>query len=344
MKSVLILGGGGFIGINIARRLMDDGGYELTLADLDFKDRLEEQFPDPRERDRIKTIKGDFSFPEAYAGLAEGYDQIYMMAAVVGVNNTLREPHEVIRINTALVHYLLQWLRTHRAGRLLFASSSENYAGTTDAFDYPVPTDERVPLCIQDIKHPRFTYAVTKILGESAFLNCAAEYGFECSIVRYQNIFGPNMGFKHVIPHLTQRFYSAQADQAFKIYGHDQTRAFCYVTDAVDGTVRAMNSDNARGEIYHIGNTEEITLETLTRTVGEYMGYRGTYEHAETYPGSVRRRCPDITKSRLELGYEPIVDWREGLRKTVEWYVNFYDNGRKSNDPGFEPPDIFKHR
>jgi len=342
MKKVLILGGGGFIGINIARRLMDEGGYDITLADSGYKGRLEDYFPSPKERNSLRVIEDDFSRPSAYAQLSEGYDQIYMMAAVVGVNNTLREPEEVIRVNTALVHYTLEWLRTHHCGRLLFASSSENYAGTTDAFNYPVPTDEKVPLCVQDIRHPRFTYAVTKILGESAYLNSAKKLGFECTVVRYQNIFGPNMGFKHVIPHLVQRFLVTDPNSSFKIYGPDQTRAFCFVSDAVDGTIKAMNNPVANGEIYHVGNTEEISMETLTRSVGEFIGYTGQYEYAETYPGSVQRRCPDITKCREYLGFEPKVYWKDGLKQTIDWYMEFFNNGKKPGDYGFEPPETFK--
>lgn len=336
---MLILGGGGFIGINIARRLMDDGGYEITLADKTYRGRLEEYFPDPAERAQLTVIEDDFAEPAAYERLEREYDHVYMMAAIVGVNRTLEHPEEVIRVNTALTHYTLGWLRHARVGRVVFASSSENYAAATDLFDYPVPTPETVPLCVGDVRHPRWTYAMTKMHGESAFLHTGPAAGFEATIVRYQNAFGPCMGFRHVIPHLVQRFWEGQ--DPFPIYGADQTRAFCYITDTVDGTVRAMETLVAAGEVYHIGASEEITLETLTRTVGELMGFEGEYERAETYPGSVQRRCPDIAKARKELDYEPQVPWRKGLKRTVEWYRNFFASGRRPDDVGFEPPQKF---
>ncbi|MCG5548896.1 NAD-dependent epimerase/dehydratase family protein [Halorhodospira halochloris] len=145
MIKALILGGGGFIGINIARRLLDDGGYTITLADKGYRGRLEEYF-DADERAELTVIEDDFTDPRAYAKLANHYDYVYMMAAIVGVNRTLEHPEEVIRVNTALTHYTLEWLQRAEVGRVVFASSSENYAASTDLFDAPIPTPETVPL------------------------------------------------------------------------------------------------------------------------------------------------------------------------------------------------------
>ena len=94
-------------------------------------------------------------------------------------------------------------------------------------------------------------------------------------------------------------------EDPFKIYGHDQTRAFCYIDDAVKGTVAAMESDNAKGQIYHIGNPTEITIEKLTNYIGELMNYAGEFVPAQTYPGSVKRRCPNIDKAVKDFGYSP---------------------------------------
>ena len=342
MTRVLILGGGGFIGINLARRLMDDGGYAVTLADKVYRGRLEEYFPDPAERERLTVIKDDFTQPAAFDQLADAYDHVYMMAAIVGVNRTLEHPEEVIRVNTALTFYTLEWLRRARVGRVLFASSSENYAAATDLFDAPIPTPETVPLCVGDIKHPRWTYAMTKMHGEAAFLHTAPSAGFEATVVRYQNAFGPCMGFRHVIPHLVQRFHQGQ--DPFLVYGAEQTRAFCYVTDSVDGTKRAMETPAAAGEVYHVGAEEEITMDTLTRTVGDLMGYQGRYETAPTYPGSVQRRCPDLTKCWEQLGYRPRVHWRDGVQRTVAWYRDYFSSGRQPDDVGFEPPEKFARK
>jgi len=96
--------------------------------------------------------------------------------------------------------------------------------------------------------------------------------------------------------------------------------------------------------VYHIGNDNEITIETLTRTIGTIMGYTGGYENAPTYPGSVSRRCPDIAKAKTEFGYEPNVSLEEGLKKTVSWYQAFFDSGAAISSGGFKPPEALNFK
>jgi nucleoside-diphosphate-sugar epimerase len=262
-----------------------------------------------------------------------------MLASVVGVNNTLDHPDEVIRVNTSLIFNCLEWLKTTSVKRVLFTSTSETYAGTTEVLDYPVPTDESVPLSIQDVSDARFTYAITKILGESAFLNYAKKNDFEATIVRYHNAFGPDMGFKHVIPHLVERFMNNESP--FRMYGHNQTRAFSFITDTVEGSVLAMESNKAAGEIFHIGSSQEISIEELIKTVGDLMGYSGEYIEAPTYPGSVSRRCPDISKAQRLIDYKPKVDWKVGLESTVIWYRNYFSNNSSARQDGFKEQEKF---
>lgn len=326
-KKVLLLGGAGFIGYNITKFLAENRSYSLTIADNFARGRQDDLFNALVDRHGIKVVPGDYTDPKTYELLDDSYDQVYMLASVVGVDNANSIPHEIIRINTALIYNTLEWLRKARVGKVLFTSTSECYAGTIDAFGYTIPTPEEVPLCIEDIGHPRFTYAVTKMLGESGFLNYGRMLNIDTTIVRYHNVYGPRMGFKHVIPHLVVRF--RKGEEPFKVYGHDQTRAFCYITDAVKGTVLAMEQPNTNGEIYHIGTQEEITIGELIHYSGELMNFSGTYENAPTYPGSVSRRCPDITKARTQLGYEPEVSWKDGLKQTITWYNDYLEQGNK---------------
>jgi UDP-glucose 4-epimerase len=325
-KKVLLLGGAGFIGFNIADYLARNRNYELTIADNFARGKQDDHFQSLVNEFGIRVVEGDFTDPSTYEKLDAQYDQVYMLASVVGVDNANSIPHEIIRINTALIYNTLEWVRRSQVGKVLFTSTSECYAGTIEAFGYTTPTPEEVPLCIQEIGHPRFTYAVTKMLGESGFLNYARILGFETTIVRYHNVYGPRMGFKHVIPHLAVRF--RKGETPFKVYGHDQTRAFCYITDAVEGTVLAMERPGTNMQTYHIGTQDEISIGDLIHYTGELMDFKGVYENAPTYPGSVSRRCPDITKARTHLGYEPKVMWKEGLKRTMDWYNKYLDSGK----------------
>jgi len=338
MKEVLVLGGGGFIGGNIVEFLVDRGDCNVTAADIREGSNWREITDDTNRVRRFRGVVDDFTKINAFDKLGQSFDEFYMLAAVVGVNQTLKYPQDVIRINTQLTMNTLDWVARNPVKRILFASSSENYAGTSDLFGIEIPTPETVPLCIGDIKHPRWAYAMTKMHGESAFIHSAGAYNYECTVVRYQNVIGPEMGFGHAIPHIVERFVKSE-ESPFKIYGHDQTRAFCYIDDAVRGTVEAMESDDAAGEIYHIGNREEIDMKILTTYIGELMNYSGEYEAAITYPGSVARRCPNIDKAVADFGYSPCVEWRTAVSLTTEWYREFFTSGQIPQFGGFEPPE-----
>jgi len=333
MKSkILIIGGGGFVGMNIAKFLIRNRDCKLVLADHEFVRNADEYFSNS-EMAKIYFVKDDFTFMSAFDQLNKDFEHVYMLASIVGVDNTLKFPHEVIRVNTSLILNTLEWLKTTKVKRVLFSSTSETYSGTTEVLDYAIPTDEKVPLCIQDVTDPRFTYAITKIFGESAFLNYANACDFEATIVRFHNAFGPDMGFKHVIPHLVERFLNNE--DPFRMYGHEQTRAFDFIDSTAEGTVLAMESKQAAGEIFHIGSTKEISIEILIKAVGKLMGFNGKYVIAPTYPGSVSRRCPDISKVKKILGHEPRVSWEKGLEFTVNWYRNYFSKNSSVRQDGF---------
>lgn len=327
-KKVLILGGAGFIGLNILKFLGNKGGSVITIADNFFRGKMDEDLTILIRDFDVKVVQADFTKMESFDLLESDYDQVYMLASVVGVEYTTRIPNELIRINTFLIMNTLEWLKNSNCKKVLFTSTSECYAGTIDSFGFDVPTKETVPLCIKDISHPRFTYAVTKMLGESGFLNYSRVFGFECTIVRYHNVYGPRMGFKHVIPQVVKRLL--ENEDPFQIIGYNQTRAFNFIDDAVKGTVAAMENMNANGEIFHIGDMNaEITIEQLVHYISDLIGYKGRFEKHGVHDGSVSRRCPDISKATELLDYTPEISWRDGIEKTVGWYVNYYNQGKE---------------
>ncbi len=335
MKKILLLGGAGFIGLEIARVLAQRGDASITIADNFRRNggRLDASVADLRDRMGVRICEGDFTDPSAFAMLGDGFDDVYMLASVVGVDYVNSMPHEIIRINSALILNCLEWIRKVGCQRTLFTSTSECYAGTIESFGYAVPTPESVPLTIGDIGHPRFTYAVTKMLGESGFINYGRQCGFNSVVVRYHNVYGPRMGFKHVIPHLAQRFMAHETP--FKVFGHDQTRSFNFIDDAVAGTIAAAERGQPGG-IYHIGDTDEISIETLVKFVGDLFGYTGPYENAPTYPGSVSRRCPDISRAVSELGYQPRTGWQTGVGKTIAWYRDYLANSPELSESFYD--------
>jgi UDP-glucose 4-epimerase/UDP-glucuronate decarboxylase len=179
---------------------------------------------------------------------------------------------------------------------------------------------------ISDITAPRFAYAVSKLAGEAAFLHTARARGFDAVVGRFHNVYGPRMGADHVIPEMSLR---AQAgENPFRVPGADQFRAFCHVDDAVEAMVRLMATPEAAGQIVHIGNDrEETNIGDLARLVRQVSGAEFALEAEPAPPGSVQRRCPDLTRLRSLTGFEPKVSLEDGVRSTYAWYG---EHGRPS--------------
>src|SRR5262249_17266508 len=152
----LLLGGAGFIGLHLARRLIADG-HEVTIVDDFSRGRQDADLEALRAAPAVRVISADLTDAATYASLEHGWDQIYLPAPVVGVRNVHKDPARVVRVNTLVAMHLLDWVQAGE--RVFFASTSEVYAGGVDAGVVAVPTAEDVPTMISDITAPRFAYA-----------------------------------------------------------------------------------------------------------------------------------------------------------------------------------------
>lgn len=314
----LLLGGAGFIGLHLARRLVGDG-HHVTVVDNFSRGRDDRDLASMRAHPAVDVISGDLTDPATYAALPRGFDQVYLLAAVVGVRNVEADPARVIRVNTLAVMHLMDWIEP--GTRLFFASTSEVYAGGVDLGVAPIPTDETVPVVIADVTAPRFSYAISKLLGEAAVTHTAAAKGCPAVVGRFHNVYGPRMGADHVIPELSLR--ALRGEDPFRVFGAEQTRAFCHVDDAVNAMVALMDS-TATG-IVHIGNdAEETNIGDLAKLVLRTADIDAEMVAAPAPPGAVARRCPDLTRLRSLTGYVPAVSLEEGVRRTFDWYAEFW--------------------
>jgi nucleoside-diphosphate-sugar epimerase len=308
---VLILGGAGFIGVHLTRRLQASG-HEITIVDDFSRGRGDTELAALG----VPVLHADLTDPASYESLPRGWDHVYMLAAVVGVRNVENDPARVIRVNTLALLHLLDWLRPTE--RLFFASTSEVYAGGVSRGLVPLPTPETVPLVVEDVAAPRFAYGISKLLGEAAVIHTARAKDVPYVIGRFHNVYGARMGADHVIPELLLR--AMRREDPFRVYGMEQSRAFCHVDDATEAMSRLMTTDSAIGEVVHIGNDAETNIGDLGKLVLRMIDFHPALESRPAPPGSVARRCPDLTKLRALTGYEPTVSLEEGVRRTFEWY------------------------
>lgn len=322
MKTI-IFGGAGFIGSKIAEKLLNENSHEeVVIVDNLFRGRKDQFFNSIIQKENCTFINLDLTDQEAYSKLPSTFDRAYLLASVVGVEYTLQMPFKLIEINTNIIMNTLNWLKEASVNKVLFTSTSECYANTIDNLNGKIPTDELVALSIGDIFEPRFTYALTKMLGESSLYHFCNDKEIDFTIVRYHNVYGPRMGFKHVIPQVVTRFINGE--DPFTIFGAQQTRSFNFIDDAVQGTILAMNTPNVSSEIFHIGDEKaEISIESLVKFIGSQLNFNGQYIDGPIHQGSVHRRCPNTQKAKELLNYSPQVSWQDGVKITIDWYKQY---------------------
>jgi len=325
MSKILVTGGAGFVGFFLIKKLLEDKENEIVLIDNLARGRMDEEFNSLLKNDNIKFIQGDLTDTNLYAKLDEDFNYIYHLAAVIGVKNVMENPDKVLYVNAISTLNLVEFAKNMKSlKKILFSSTSEIYAGTLKHFGINVPTDESVQLTLDDIQSPRTTYMLSKMYGESILFNYGKKYNIPFSIVRFHNVYGPRMGFLHVIPEM---FIKVTNQNVVEVASPSHTRAMCFVDDAVEMTIRTCESDKTNKEILNIGNqNEEISIIDLVKTISKVLDKKIIIKELENTPGSPARRCPDISKIINLTGYTPIVNLEEGIKRTFEWYKNKLDN------------------
>lgn len=308
---MLVTGGLGFLGSHLSHELVS-AGHEVSVLDDASRGRAENLTalgPD------IPVVSGDVRDAATVRRACAGMDVVIHLAAVQGTATFYREPARVLDVNVGGTLEVVRAAADAGVRRLVFASSSEIYASPPI-----VPTPEDVAATIPDVTNPRFSYSGSKIVGELLAVNYAREHGSEYTILRYHNVYGPRMGWDHVIPQFIARL---ERGEPFTVQGDgSQSRAFCFVSDAADATVRAATHPAGAGQIFNVGNPErEWTINELVSLLSEVSGRTIEPRYVPAAEGGTLRRSPDITRARQRLGYEPHVPLRTGLAQTYRWYA-----------------------
>lgn len=309
-QKILVTGGFGFIGSNFVRDLVALG-HEVIVFDNASRGRRTNL---KDLEDKIKVVQGDICDLNSLKIHCDGVDSMVHLAAVQGTGNFYSIPHKVLEVNVKGIINALEATIQCGIKRFFFSSSSEAY-GVPKIF----PTPETHELIVPDVLNPRYSYGGSKIIGELFTINYAKQYGFDYTMVRYHNVYGPAMGWEHVLPQFIKRL---EKGEEFTIQGDGkQTRAFCYISDAVDCSIKALLSENGKNDIFNVGNPkEEWDINHVVKVLSKVSSKKINPKHIPFEGEGTKRRIPDITKAVKKLGYSPKVSFEDGLKKTYDWY------------------------
>jgi nucleoside-diphosphate-sugar epimerase len=326
VSSILVTGGSGFIGSALVKALVQDGHVVRVLDD--------NSRGAPR---RLKEIEGDIEFvggdirdAAVVARAVRGMDEVHHLAFVNGTEFFYSAPELVLDVGVKGMINVIDACRSEGVGSLVLASSSEVYQTPPQ-----VPTDEHAPLIVPDPANPRYSYGGGKIISELMAINYGRKFFDRVLIFRPHNVYGPDMGWEHVVPQFALRLKAVATKHPtgklpFELQGDGrQTRSFCHVDDLVVG-VLVMRAKGEHLGIYHVGTTEEITIAELATRVAAHGGREIELIHRPAPEGGTERRCPDITKL-ARLGYQPRVPLSQGLPPTVDWYWENENLAPKTN-------------
>jgi dTDP-glucose 4,6-dehydratase/UDP-glucose 4-epimerase len=315
-KRLLVTGGTGFLGSALVRALVKGGAFVRVLDDdsRGSSRRLEDVAAD------VEVIAGDVRDAAAVGRAAAGMDAVAHLAAVNGTEFFYSRPELVLDVGVRGMLNLLDACRANGIGDLVVVSSSEVYQSPP-----AVPTDETAPLSIPDVTNPRYSYAGSKIISELLALNWGRRGFDRVAVVRPHNVYGPDMGWEHVLPQFALRALKSirstpKGPVPFPIQGDGrQTRAFIHVDDFTAG-LTAVLAKGRHLEVYHVGNSEEVTIADAARRVFAHFGREAKLVPSSAPSGGTSRRCPDIAKMR-GLGFAPRITLNDGLPSLIDWYA-----------------------
>lgn len=292
---ILVTGSEGFLGKHLVNKL-EKLGHQVVGLD--------------------KKLGADLSKWDSVSELDENFDYVYHLAAYNGTKWFYERPVEVIRDNFFPTEYIFKKF-SGKVKKIVFAGTCESYVGSTEFFNYPIPTDENVPLSIVDPKNVRWSYGASKLLNEVMVWAYAKQYNQNFAIIRFHNIYGPGQ-VDHFIPDFIERALAGK----YELNGYNNTRSFMYVDDAIEATIKTCFSDEANVTI-HIGNDEEVTIKHVAEIILKLLKVSHSNLVLKPAPeGSAIRRCPNTSKMKELMNKHSFIPLERGLELTLNSIKN----------------------
>ena len=308
MPTTLVTGGAGFIGSHLVEALVERGHKVRVLDNLSTGNLANLA----SVKDCIEFIEGDICDGALVKRVMEGVEYVFHQAALASVPRSVEYPLDThAACVTGTVTLLDAARRSGRIRRFVYAGSSSAYG------DQPFSAKRET-----DLPDPISPYGAAKLAGEYYCRAFYATYGLPTVVIRYFNVFGPrqdpNSPYSAVIPLFITAILRGRRPV---IFGDGlQSRDFTYVENVVHANLLAAEKPGVEGRVFNAANGKSITLLELIAALNEVLGTQVEPEFAPPRPGDIRESMADITLARRLLGYEPRVDFREGLRRSVEYY------------------------
>jgi nucleoside-diphosphate-sugar epimerase len=307
---VVVTGAAGFIGSHLCDRLLADGHHVVgidSFSDYYERSRKKENLEAARSNDRFTLVELDLVDGDVARAL-RGAAVVFHLAGQPGVRPSWGDHFDrYVQDNIVATQRVLEALREHPVERLVFASSSSVY-GDAEMF----PTKESA------LPRPVSPYGMTKLAAEHLVFVYNRNFGVPVTSLRYFTVYGPrqrpDMAF--------HRFMEALVEgDEIEIYGDgEQTREFTFITDAVDGTVKAATA-GVVGQVINLGGGSRVTVNRVLDTLEDISGMKSRRRYLPAAPGDPRHTGASINLAREKLGWEPRVTLREGLTREWEWFL-----------------------
>ena len=309
----LVTGGAGFIGSHLVERLLAEGHRVRVLDNFSTGSRANLAFAQGNRR--LEVIRGDLTSLKTVERAVRGVAAVFHQAAMRSVPRSVADPLGANASNvTGTLHVLHAAARQRRKPRVVYASSSSVYGERPD-----LPKREDQPTA------PISPYAATKVAGELYASVWSRLFGVETVGLRYFNVFGPRQDPKSEYAAVIPRFILwAQREQALQVHGDGtQSRDFTYIDNVVSANLLAARADGTAvsGKTYNVGCGSRTTLLDIIAALERMFGRTLPRRHLPRRVGDVPHTLADIGSAKRDFGYQPIVDFQEGLRRTVEFFT-----------------------
>ena len=317
INKIIITGGAGFIGFNLASQLAKEN-YNVIIWDNLSRGKYDDNLKNLLKEKNVKFIRKDLT--KKINSKKMNVSHIFHLAGSVGVSNINKNPYNSFLNNFLTLKNIVEFNRgLKKQAKLILFSTSEVYSNLIKKKMIRFPIKETNDIIIENKIINRDSYFLSKIFNEKFLQLSNSNY----LILRPHNIFGPRMGYNHVVPELAKRMLNNKNKKEIKIYSPNHSRAFCYIDDAIHQILKLSMNKNIKNEIFNIGNMqEEIKMMDIANKIKLILNINLKLKRGKITKGSPSRRVPDMSKTLKKIQRKKFIKLNEALKLTISWYRN----------------------